>query len=276
MTTCYQLSGAGNDFLAVAEPGRPPTSDEIRAWCRRGLSLGADGVFSLARADGQVRMIHFNADGQLNSLCVNASRCAARLAFHLGWAVDEVALETGAGILQARCLEGERIALDVPPIIGTPDPLGLPVGETRHSGWHLEVSVPHFILPWATDLSTAPVVTLGPVLRRHPALGAAGANISFTHTVDAQRLEIRTFERGVEAETLACGGGVIAAAAAGIAAEQLKLPIHALTRGGFVLDIDGRIEDGRLVSCTVSGDARLLARTTLLPGAGRLPSAPPW
>ena len=80
----YKLSGGGNDFIALAEPASLPTPETIRAWCRRGLSIGADGVFVLDRqSSGGVRMRHFNADGGLSDLCVNGTRCAAHLAFHL-------------------------------------------------------------------------------------------------------------------------------------------------------------------------------------------------
>ena len=77
MTEFFRLSGSGNDFLALVEPRREPTAGEIRAWCRRGLSLGADGLFVLRRSGGGARMDHFNADGGRADLCINGTRCAA-------------------------------------------------------------------------------------------------------------------------------------------------------------------------------------------------------
>ncbi len=81
----FRLSGGGNDFLALVEPIDDPQPDQIRAWCRRGLSLGADGLFVLDRSPDGARMRYFNADGSAASLCLNGTRCAVRLARHLGW-----------------------------------------------------------------------------------------------------------------------------------------------------------------------------------------------
>jgi diaminopimelate epimerase len=268
MTAFFKASGAGNDFIALAEPEREPTPDEVRAWCRRGLSLGADGVFTLTRTARGGRMTYYNADGSRGELCLNGSRCAARLAFHLGWRESLLELETDAGPLAARLVDGERVTLELPPIAGTPRRLALAVGGATHEGWHVEVGVPHFVLPWPGDLAAAPVATLGPSLRAHPDLGPRGANASFVRFAAPGRLALRTFERGVEAETLACGTAVVAAVLAGEAAGALGLPAAAATAGGFELIVD---RDGDALSLT--GDARIVARGELLPGARTL-SAP--
>jgi len=90
----FRLSGGGNDFLALVEPIDEPTPDQVRAWCHRGLSLGADGLFLLHRSPDGARMRHFNADGSLAELCLNGTRCAVRLARHLGWTDNEIVIET--------------------------------------------------------------------------------------------------------------------------------------------------------------------------------------
>ena len=86
MTEFYKVSGSGNDFIALIAPPAAPTPDEIRAWCRRGVSLGADGLFTLRRDGADAVMDYWNADGTAAGLCLNGTRCAARLAFELGWA----------------------------------------------------------------------------------------------------------------------------------------------------------------------------------------------
>lgn len=267
MTAFFKVSGAGNDFVALAEPEREPTADEIRAWCRRGLSLGADGVFTLTRTGRGARMTYYNADGGRGELCLNGSRCAARLAFHLGWHDEFLELDTDVGPLAARLVDGERVALELPPVAGSPRRRALAVAGTSYDGWHLEVGVPHFVLPWPGDLADAPVAALGPALRAHPDLGPRGANASFVRFAAPGRLAIRTFERGVEAETLACGTGVVAAVLAGEAAGALAMPAVAATAGGFELIVD---RDGDALSLT--GDARIVARGELLPGARELPA----
>ena len=101
MTPFYRLSGSGNDFLALVEPDADPEPDLVRAWCTRGLSLGADGLFVLRRTGQGASMRYFNADGGLASLCVNGTRCAARLAFELGWAEERLRIDTAAGVVDA-------------------------------------------------------------------------------------------------------------------------------------------------------------------------------
>ncbi len=274
----YKLSGAGNDFIALVEPPATPSAGEIRAWCRRGLSLGADGVFTLERRAGAARMVYYNADGGRGELCLNGSRCAAALTFHLGWATGELRLETDAGVLRARVAGtriGDRIALELPDIVGEPEAKTLTSGDEAHRGWLLTVGVPHFVLPWPGGLAGAPVDGLGKILRAHPDLGAAGANVSFVRFVRCARMheyELRTFERGVEAETLACGTAVVAAVAAGVAAGKLTTPAVALTAGGYELIVRG----GPRAPWVLEGDARILARGELLSGASAVASPPEW
>ncbi|MEM7350146.1 MAG: diaminopimelate epimerase [Acidobacteriota bacterium] len=273
--TFYKLSGAGNDFIAFAEPTRPPRSEEIRAWCRRGLSLGADGVFSITRQSDDsdaVRMHYWNADGERSDLCLNGCRCAARLAFQLTWAETELRLTTDVGPLQARCVATDRIALELPDIVETPIARVLEHDGHAYDGWHLTVGVPHFVLPWPEPLGDAPVATLGAALRRHPDLGSAGANINFVRIPARDRCELRTFERGVEAETLACGTGIVAAVAAGVVAEQLATPVTLLTAGGFEIEARG----GGNESWVLEGDARIVATGELQAGAVGLPDGPAW
>jgi diaminopimelate epimerase len=269
----WLASGAGNDFLALAEPAADPAPETVRAWCRRGQSVGADGLFVLRRTGGgAVAMTHYNADGGRAELCINGTRCAARLAFHLGWARGEVTLLTGAGPIAARDAGGDAATLELA-APGAPEQRPAEVeGAGGHLRWYVVTGGPHVVLPWDEPLSRAPVAALGPVLRAHPAFGAAGANVSFVRYVAPHRFEIRTFERGVEGETLACGSGVLAAAAVGRRLGVLELPARARTAGGHELAVD----DAGGGRWSLTGDARLLARIELLPGAGRVSEPAAW
>ena len=267
----YRVSGSGNDFLALPEPAADPTPEQVRAWCRRGVSLGADGLFTLRRGgSGSVVMDYRNADGSPGALCLNGTRCAARLAIDLGWATGRVTVETGAGPLAARRLDDATISVAAPP--PTPaEPLTLEAEKASWTAWHLTVGVPHLVLLWPDSLATAPVATLGRALRYHPALAPAGANVDFVHLCP-DRLQIRTYERGVEAETLACGTGVLAAAAVTLAVTPATLPLTAQTRGGFPLTVTGPDP----TSWHLAGDARVLSHGRLLPDADASPTPPPW
>ena len=276
MIPFYRLSGGGNDFLALAEPVSDPSADHIRAWCRRGVSLGADGLFVLRRDGDQVTMTHFNADGGRAELCVNGARCAARLAMHLGWTDETVRLSTDSGRIEAESRPGQRVALTLKPPTTRPSPLRLDVEGQSIDGHRMVVGTPHLVIEWTDDLSSAPVEALGPALRSHPDLGPPGANVHWVHFGSEAAFSIRSFERGVEAETLACGSGVLAAAAVGVWTGELTLPTRAETRGGFVFEITGEVVDRRLREWSLVGDARLIASGEIVPGGSRLPTPPGW
>lgn len=272
MTSFYKLSGGGNDFLALVEPEEEPTPESIRAWCSRGVSLGADGLFTLARVEnGGARMVHYNADGGRAELCINGTRCAARLAFHLDWAEDSIAIHTDSGDIAATAKGRSSVGLDLEPPSDAPEPMTLEVAGQAVSGWRTRVGVPHLVIAWGRSLGNAPVAELGPGLRAHEQLGAAGANVHWVDYSTPHRFGIRSFERGVEAETLACGSGVLAAVAVGLHLGRVELPAEAATRGGFVLRVSGRVDGGRPVAWRLAGDARLLAEGVLLPESVQLP-----
>lgn len=294
MTAFFKVSGSGNDFVALAEPAADPAPEQILAWCRRGVSLGADGVFVLRRTGGggggddddgggddggehgggddggaadrgaEVSMAYWNAGGDAADLCLNGTRCAAQLAFHLGWARSEVRVHTAAGAFRARRLDAERVAIDLDVEVAAPRELAVELDGTQRAGWTVTVGVPHFLMEWTGDLEEAPVVELGRALRWHAAFHPAGTNVDFVRFADSRRLEIRTYERGVEDETLSCGTGVVAAAALGLALGRVGGPVTAGTRGGFELTVDRDPVTGRF---TLAGDARIVAAGTLLPGA---------
>lgn len=267
MTTFFKVSGSGNDFLALAEPASIPPPERIRAWCRRGISLGADGLFVLRRGeDGEVAMEYFNSDGHPAALCLNGTRCAAQLAFHLGWAREEARIGTGAGRFTAHFLDETRVRVEVP-APETPREISLEVDGIAHAGMFVRVGVPHLVLVWPESLESAPVVTLGAALRRHPMLGPEGANVNFVRCTAEDRMEIRTYERGVEDETLSCGTGILAGAAAGLALAAARLPLRVRTRGGFELGVEGGETDPRGGGWFLTGDARIVAQGELLPGA---------
>lgn len=288
MALLYRLSGAGNDFLAlplVGEATKLSAAHDpgtIRRWCRRGLALGADGLFTLERAVHGVRMVHFNADGSRGELCLNGSRCAVQLAHHLGWHRDDaLTLITDAGALAGHRIDAATVALELPDTLETPTPRRLEAEGRGWDVWTVRVGVPHVVLPWPTTLATAPVASLGAALRSHPDLGSEGANVNFVRlgeegTAEGHSFEIRTFERGVEAETLACGTGAVATAAAGVDTGRLRPPVTAYTAGGFKLGVEGTVAEGRLENVTLRGDARIVARLEPTAQALALPRPASW
>ncbi|HEX4499280.1 MAG TPA: diaminopimelate epimerase, partial [Thermoanaerobaculia bacterium] len=268
----HQLSGSGNDFLALAEPSQVPDAGTIRAWCRRGVSIGADGLFVLRREEGGAAMDYFNADGLPADLCLNGTRCAGQLAFHLGWAAERVSIRTPAGAFAVRRLDEARVAVEVAIPAEEPREMTVEIDGKPYVGYRLLVGVPHFVLLWPEDLGDAPVRELGRALRYHPVFAPAGTNVNFVRFPARDRMEIRTYERGVEDETLSCGTGVLASAAVGVARAGARLPLHVMTQGGFELEV------GELQAefWSLAGDARVVAAGEILAGAAASPSPPSW
>lgn len=269
MSDAYKVSGAGNDFLVLIEPERDPTAAEVVAWCARGFAFGADGVFVLRRTGpNALRMDHWNSDGGRVEQCLNGTRCAARLAFDLGWASETVTIETGAGpVAGRRALRPGVATIEVAPPQEAPRAMSLAVGSRKLAGSFARVGVPHFVIVSERSLARAPVASLGRAIRHHADFGPGGTNVDWVRFPDPHRMEIRSYERGVEGETLACGTGVLAAVAAGVALGRAALPVTALVLGGFELEVGGETNAGRVTRFTLTGDARVVARLDLAPDA---------
>jgi diaminopimelate epimerase len=210
----HKMTGSGNDFVVFesgsGQFGDLETPGQIQLMCARGTGIGADGAVFLEPAGGNVvRMRYYNADGSRASLCGNASLCSTRLALELGLAAGEFALETDAGRLAARMRDGQP-EIDLEPVSAmdaAPSALR-PAGAEQRLGFAL-VGVPHVVVN-VPDLEAIDLDGRGSELRRDPSL-ADGANVNFVAKRDG-RWAYRTYERGVEGETLACGTGAVATA----------------------------------------------------------------
>lgn len=267
-----KMAGGGNDFLVFEAEGRGLTEEDRRRvalLCRRGLSVGADGALFLSKSsDGHVRLDYFNADGGLASFCANGTRCAARYAVERGLVQGcEPVLQTGWGIVTARVGREEvTLLLGRLPLPADPVPVwgeGLPA-----TGTPMEVGVPHLVLFVDGDLTQLPVPRLGPSLRSHPAL-PEGANVNFVQVLAPNRIQVRTFERGVEAETLACGSGVVASALVAAHSRMVSPPVFCGTRSGVDFTVAFRRDPSFFVDVTLTGDAREIYSGELTPEAWR-------
>ena len=208
-----KMSGAGNDFIVLdAEQFRhvePGFTAWVRRICRRGLSVGADGVLVVeTTGTDRVRVRFHNPDGSA-AFCGNGSRCAARFAASRELAGTTMVLETAAGELPARVI-GEQVELTLPPPVDAGEHhVELSGGELR--GRIIRAGVPHFVVP-TDDIEGAPLAQWGPALRLHPLFGPEGTNVDLVMSHHDGSCSLRTWERGVEGETLACGSGAVAAA----------------------------------------------------------------
>lgn len=260
------MHGAGNDFVLVddRESAFPAADrDLIARLCRRRTGIGADGVVLLQRsalADARVRF--FNADGGEAEMCGNALRCAARFAGDRGVAGAVLRVETVAGILGAEVLPGgDRVRLRMTAPTDWRADMDLPLAGVRVRCGSVNTGVPHAVIE-AGDLPAAAAdggadafLALAPRVRRHPAFGAAGTNVNLVTATGPANLSVRTFERGVEGETLACGTGVTACALVMARRGRVRPPVDVTVAGGDVLTVDFTLTDGGAEAVTLCGPA---------------------
>lgn len=241
--TFYKMSGSGNDFILVdnrANIIRPEiAADMARSLCRRKVSVGADGLI-LIENDKEVDFSwrFFNADGSNAEMCGNGGRCAARLANMLGICGSHLAFRTLAGIIRAEVL-GTRVKLQMtaPHDLRLDERLELNgLNVITH---FINTGVPHtvFILDTPEALERQDVVNEGREVRYHSQYSPAGTNVNFVALLGQKTMAIRTYERGVEDETLACGTGATAVALVAAAKGMVEPPVDVRTRSGETLTI---------------------------------------
>ena len=247
----YKMTGAGNDFILIDNREGIVDADHcrdlVRNACRRRLSVGADGMIMIEN-DPEVdfKWRFFNLDASEAEMCGNAARCAARFAYLTG-IVDKprMAFRTLAGVIKAELL-GNRVKAQMT----SPHSLQLDITlETNGGSLNLDfinTGVPHAVCFVADDneLEAVNIQHLGNSIRFHPHFQPAGTNVNFVCVNDTQHLAVRTYERGVEGETLACGTGAVASALIGASRKFVRSPVHARTRSGESLTIHFETIDG--------------------------------
>jgi diaminopimelate epimerase len=262
-TRVVKMSGAGNDFLVLGPEARASIGIEMGAWvravCRHGLSVGADGVLVVEPAGkDRVRVRFFNPDGS-DAFCGNGSRCAARFAALQHMAGATMVLETAAGDVPAEVLEDQRVRLRLP----EPRDLGLVALEAQGAtleGRRIHAGTPHYVC-FVADPASAPLERWGPAVRHHPAFAPEGTNMNVAR-LSGSEVRLRTWEKGVDRETLACGSGAVAAAAA---ARALGAGPHlrVVPASGIPLEVEFAPDGGVMLL----GDARLLLSGRIEPEA---------
>ena len=256
-----KMSGTGNDFVVidnrdgcVEDAG---LSEFIQNVCRRKISVGADGLIlieSSKKADFRWRF--FNSDGSRAEMCGNGARCATRFAFLNGIGGENLSFETDAGIIHGQVIGGGAK-------VRIPDPVDLRLNYTidLKSGpltvCSINTGVPHVVV-MQDDVENVDIVGLGREIRYHEAFAPAGTNVNFICQQKPGRLAIRTYERGVEDETLACGTGSIAGALVAACMTDWTSPISLVARSGDLLRIYFSENNHVFTDVYLEGDARLI------------------
>jgi diaminopimelate epimerase len=262
-----KMNGAGNDFVVLDNRTRSLSLDgvAIARLCDRHRGIGADGLLAVEPAEGAAdfRMRYYNSDGGEAEMCGNGARCFARFAARLMLGKPlSLNFETQAGLITA-ALEGELVSLEM----GIPQDYrggqSLTLGDFKHQVHFLNTGVPHAVV-FVPDVEKIDVMALGSALRRHEAFSPKGTNANFAQVLAPDSLVLRTYERGVEGETLACGTGVCATALLHSVESGAASPIHVRVRGGDTLRVDfQKNPDGSFASALLTGPADFVFEGTI-------------
>ncbi|NOZ62664.1 MAG: diaminopimelate epimerase [Calditrichaeota bacterium] len=244
-----KLSATGNDFILFDNRERILTGDEhdfFRKICQRRISVGADGILLLEESKKHhFSMRYFNSDGSLGEMCGNGARASAYYAFTHQIAPAELTFDV-LGVPYRASVNGDFVQLVMPPPIEIREyPEVLQEKEFKEGGY-LNVGVPHYVI-FVPDVNAINVELLGRGYRHHAAFQPWGTNVNFVQIADKNKILIRTYERGVEEETLACGTGTISAAILAVKQQGCRLPLKVQARGGLLeVDFDDEISEIKL------------------------------
>ncbi len=255
-----KASGAGNDFIIIDNRQNilPLEVNEfVKNICRPKISIGADGVLLLensSRADFKMR--YFNADGSEAEMCGNGGRCIASYAFLMGIAKRKMAFETLAGIHQAE-VAGNSVKLKMLDPAHVQLSFMLSLDDQEYGVNFVNTGVSHVVM-LVSDVKNVDVRELGSKIRYHRKFSPEGTNVNFVQIGDQKNLYLRTYERGVEDETLACGTGAVAAASIMALLGKVKPPVNVHTQGGGILKVYFDFSGSQITNVFLEGEAKII------------------
>jgi diaminopimelate epimerase len=263
----YKMSGCGNDFIIIDNRAPVIAEKDITAFivgvCRRKMSVGADGIILIENSDTvDFKWRFYNSDGSLAEMCGNGARCVARFAYMNGITGPDMSFETLAGVVSASVSETGLVKIRMT------DPLNLVLDRSlmlksgKYTVSSVNTGVPHVVMV-VEDINQTPVKEMGREIRFHPDFAPAGTNANFVSIQPDNIVAVRTYERGVEDETLACGTGCVASALITARKFALASPVTLLTRSGGYLRIYFNPYKDTYSDVYLEGDARLIYRAEL-------------
>ncbi len=260
-----KMNGAGNDFVLIDNRGGEVhlNRSQIARICDRHRGIGADGVLLLEKASNHAdfRMRYFNADGGEAEMCGNGARCFARFANKVADAQGKISFETPAGVISAE-LNGDLVTLGMTEPTDLRLNVPLRVVDENKTIHFINSGVPHVII-LVSRIDDVDVRREGAAIRRHEMFSPKGANVNFIEKRGANKIVIRTYERGVEDETLACGTGVVASALIFAVTERVNGPIGVLVRGGNELQVGFEKTGTQFKKVTLTGPAEFVFEGTI-------------
>lgn len=261
----WKMHGAGNDFILFdARTMAFPTYDKawLKAIAARRTGIGCEGIILIQTSrKANFRMRFFNPDGSEVDMCGNGARCVARLAYEIKAAPKEMTIETLAGMLKAEILDNDvQLHMTEPKDWRMNRTLEVEGIKIQYS--FVNTGVPHVVVE-ADDIESCDVQGWGTLIRHHSDFAPSGTNANFFSMLSADILKVRTFERGVEAETMACGTGIVATALIAARLGRVNPPVRVLAASGDVLTVDFRMKGESAEDVTLLGSAVHAFRGTI-------------
>lgn len=236
----HKMNGAGNDFVVIDNRALDTnlSREQIALLCHRQRGIGADGLLAVepAESGADFKFRYYNADGGEAEMCGNGARCFGKYtAMLMGGSTNQVSFETIAGTLSAEIIgDNVRIAMSDPFDLEIDAPVSV---DRLNCPIHaINTGVPHAVV-FSDDLDNTDVIKLGAAIRYHDHFSPNGTNANFAKVIDSQHIAIRTYERGVEGETLACGTGMVACAVIHHLLTGAASPVSVDVKGGETLEI---------------------------------------
>ena len=241
-----KMNASGNDFIVIDNTGKILPEDisaAAKKLCRRKYSIGADGLLVVEKSKtADFRMRIFNPDGSEAEMCGNGSRCIAMYAFINDIAGRKMVIQTLSGPVGAE-IRGERVRVKLKDPDSLKFRLNIKIGNRDLKVSFINTGVPHAVV-FVENTKDIDVKKLGRAIRYNSSFSPAGANVDFVSVIDKNSISIRTYERGVEDETLACGTGSVAAAIISGILQKILSPVHVHTRGGEILKVYYNVKKG--------------------------------
>ena len=261
MIEFYKMSGSGNDFIIIDNCDLSlnvgDLSTFVRKVCARKISVGADGLFLIEPSNTvDFKWQFFNSDGSVAEMCGNGSRCVARYAYLKGIAGKKMSFETLAGIISAEVNDDVvKVRLTDPSPVQSVGKLIF--DDCQFVLDRVDTGVPHAVT-FVDNLETCTVFEWGRKIRRHECFQPRGANANFARVIDRHKIRVRTYERGVEDETLACGTGAVASVLAAASRGLVDSPVDVLVQSGETLRIYFTKKDDRFGEIYLEGKVKIV------------------
>jgi diaminopimelate epimerase len=255
-----KLTAAGNDFILIDNRGGGVSDRNYqyiaKKLCNRRYSIGADGVIFLEKSVSKdFKMKYFNSDGSHAAMCGNGGRSAVKFAHDLGIIMGtKIIFETDAGIINAEILPQDRVKLNLYDPKNFKKDIKIKIYEKEFNIDFIDTGVPHSVI-FVDNIDNIDILKYGKTIRCHKNFFPTGTNVNFVKILNSDTILVRTYERGVEGETLACGTGITASGIVSVLRELVQSPVNIISKGGDRLLVSLKNSCGKISDVVLEGPA---------------------